>query len=73
MDNINSKVSDDSLLDGRKDTDSKPGVFVPPAKRGGNLRGETMSQANRKDETTIRVSNLPESTSETHAGTLRPF
>jgi len=66
MDNINTRVSDDSGLDGRKDTDLKPGVFVPPAKRGGNLRGETMmSQANRKDETTIRVSNLPESMSET--------
>lgn len=34
--------------------------------RGGNRRGETMmSQANRKDDATIRVSNLPESMSET--------
>jgi translation initiation factor 3 subunit G len=49
-----------------KDSDNKPGIFVPPALRGGNRRGETMmNQSNRKDETTIRVSNLPESMSET--------
>jgi len=67
LDNVSSRITgDDSLMDGKKDSDSKPGVFVPPARRGGNLRGETMmSQANRKDETTIRVSNLPESMSET--------
>jgi len=49
------------------DSDSKPGVFLPPALRGGNRRGEVMSAMgnNRKDEATIRVSNLPESMSET--------
>jgi len=57
---------DDSLMDGKKDSENKPGIFVPPAMRGGNRRGETMmSQANRKDDATIRVSNLPESMSET--------
>jgi len=63
---INAAATDDSLLDGKKDSENKPGIFVPPALRGGNRRGETMmSQANRKDDATIRVSNLPESMSET--------
>nr|QBH74187.1 eukaryotic translation initiation factor 3 subunit G [Isotomurus palustris] len=65
MENI-SRITDDSLMDGKKDSDVKPGIFLPPALRGGNRRGETMmSQSNRKDETTIRVSNLPETMSET--------
>jgi len=51
----------------KTDSDAKPGVFLPPALRGGNRRGELMSNSgsNRKDEATIRVSNLPESMSET--------
>lgn len=66
LDNAPSRIMDDSLMDGKKDSESKPGIFVPPAMRGGNRRGETMmSQANRKDDATIRVSNLPESMSET--------
>lgn len=56
------------------DSESKPGIFVPPALRGGNRRGETMGQSSRKDETTIRVSNLPESMSETDMQELcNPF
>ena len=46
------------------DSESKPGIFVPPALRGGNRRGETMGTAQKKDEFSIRVSNLPESMSE---------
>jgi len=66
MDNITNRITDDSLLDGKKDSESKPGIFVPPALRGGNRRGVgEMMPTNRKDETTIRVSNLPESMSET--------
>jgi translation initiation factor 3 subunit G len=34
-------------------------------RQGGNKRGETMMNQNRKDDATIRVSNLPESMSET--------
>lgn len=60
------RISDDMLGEGKKDSDTKPGIFVPPALRGGNRRGETMmSQPNRKDDATIRVSNLPESMTET--------
>lgn len=58
------------------DSDSKPGVFLPPALRGGNRRGELMSSSgsNRKDDATIRVSNLPESMSETDMQELcNPF
>jgi len=56
------------------DSEAKPGIFVPPAMRGGNRRGETMGQSSRKDETTIRVSNLPESMSETDMQELcNPF
>jgi len=58
----------DALLDDVKkiDSEAKPGIFVPPALRGGgNRRGETMMPSNRKDDATIRVSNLPESMSET--------
>ncbi|CAG7729589.1 unnamed protein product [Allacma fusca] len=56
------------------DSDSKPGIFVPPALRGGNRRGETMGSAAKKDEYTIRVSNLPESMSETDMQELcNPF
>jgi len=61
----NKDLSEDKKLD----SEAKPGVFVPPhARRGGDIgrRGETMNSGNtRKDETTIRVSNLPESMSET--------
>jgi len=60
--------------DRKNDSEAKPGIFVPPALRGGNRRGETMGQSNRKDETTIRVSNLPESMSETDMQELcNPF
>jgi len=60
-------ISQRDVIEDKKavDSESKPGIFVPPALRGGNRRGETMGQSNRKDETTIRVSNLPESMSET--------
>jgi len=51
------------------DLDAKPGGgYVPPALRAsGNRRGESMMPASsgRKDDATIRVSNLPESMSET--------
>jgi len=58
--------SRDLMSDDKKvDSEAKPGIFVPPAKRGGDRRGETMMPSTRKDETTIRVSNLPESMSET--------
>jgi translation initiation factor 3 subunit G len=56
------------------DSETKPGIFVPPALRGGNRRGETMGSAQKKDEYTIRVSNLPESMSETDMQELcNPF
>ena len=56
------------------DSEAKPGIFLPPAMRGGNRRGETMMPSARKDETTIRVSNLPESMSETDMQELcNPF
>jgi len=57
------------------DSDAKPGIYVPPGSRGGgNRKGETMGQSSRKDETTIRVSNLPESMSETDMQELcNPF
>jgi len=59
----------EALLDDVKkiDSDAKPGVFIPPALRAGanRGRGETMMPSNRKDDATIRVSNLPESMSET--------
>jgi translation initiation factor 3 subunit G len=54
--------------DKRADSDAKPGGgYVPPALRAsGNRRGESMMPtAARKDDATIRVSNLPESMSET--------
>jgi len=54
--------------DKRIDSDTKPGGgYVPPALRAsGNRRGESMMPAPaRKDDATIRVSNLPESMSET--------
>jgi len=49
--------------------------YVPPALRGnGNRRGETMGPTAKKDEFTIRVSNLPESMSETDMQELcNPF
>jgi len=66
LDTITSKIGEEALLDGKKDSEARPGVFLPPALRGGNRRGETMmSQSSRKDDATIRVSNLPESMSET--------
>jgi len=66
LDTISSKIGEEALLDGKKDSEARPGVFLPPALRGGNRRGETMmSQSSRKDDATIRVSNLPESMSET--------
>jgi len=56
------------------DSETKPGIFVPPALRGGNRRGETMGPTQKKDEYTIRVSNLPESMSETDMQELcNPF
>jgi len=56
------------------DSEAKPGIFLPPAMRGGNRRGETMMPSSRKDETTIRVSNLPDSMSETDMQELcNPF
>ncbi|CAL8069978.1 unnamed protein product [Orchesella dallaii] len=62
--NRNAQMGDDDIK--KVDSDAKPGVFLPPALRGGNRRGELMSSGNqRKDEATIRVSNLPESMSET--------
>jgi len=67
----------DVNMDDKKDSEAKPGVFVPPhARRGGDIgrRGETMNSSARKDETTIRVSNLPESMSETDMQELcNPF
>lgn len=44
---------------------SDSSVYVPRARREGNRPGETMGSAMKKDEYTIRVSNLPETMSET--------
>jgi len=74
LDTTGTSGADDSFGDGnnntnnsnKKDSESKPGVFVPPAMRGGNRRGETMGSDRepRKDDATIRISNLPESMSD---------
>jgi len=68
-------INRELLEDKKVDNESKPGIFVPPALRqGGNRRGETMGANNRKDDATIRVSNLPESMSETDMQELcNPF
>jgi len=77
---VSSAVTGRGVGDGdekmKTDSESKPGVFLPPALRGGNRRGEVMNSmgSNRKDEATIRVSNLPESMSETDMQELcNPF
>jgi len=58
-------IANDSLIDSKKDSVEKPGVFVPSALRGGNRRGETMtSLPTWRDDATIRVSNLPETMTE---------
>jgi len=62
--------------DKKLDLDTKGGGgYIPPALRGGNRRGETMMpSAARKDDATIRVSNLPETMSETDMQELcNPF
>lgn len=49
---------------------------MPPARRGGGAdrKGESMGGPNRRDESTIRVSNLPQTMSETDLQDLcRPF
>lgn len=67
----NTKDMEDSK---KVDSETKPGIFVPPALRGGNRRGETMGPTQKKDDFTIRVSNLPESMSETDMQELcNPF
>jgi len=69
-------LSGKDLMDDKKlDSEAKPGIFVPPARRGdASRRGESMNSNTRKDETTIRVSNLPESMSETDMQELcNPF
>jgi translation initiation factor 3 subunit G len=71
---IASKITDDMLADAKNKDLGKPGKYLPPgARRGATGVGETM-MSQRKDDYTIRVSNLPESMSETDMQELcNPF
>jgi len=74
VDLLSNKTTIDVDDSKKNDSEAKPGIFVPPALRGGNRRDETMGSAQKKDDFTIRVSNLPESMSETDMQELcNPF